>query len=186
MENSIILEEILEELTENAKHISSSSLEKLANEIIKARHIFVAGAGRSGFVARGFANLLMHLWLEVFFVGEPTTPAIEKKDLLIISSGSGETDSLIVMANKAKKAGASVVTVTIHPEASIGKVCESCIVIPGATPKSNLEDTSESAQPMGNAFEQMSWIVYDAVIMILMKKLGKTEEEMFKNHANLE
>ena len=179
MENSIILEEILEELTENAKHISSSSLEKFANEIIKARHIFVAGAGRSGFVARGFANRLMHLGLEVFFVGEPTTPAIEKKDLLIISSGSGETDSLIVMANKAKKAGASVVTVTIHPEASIGKVCESCIVIPGAT-------TSESAQPMGNAFEQMSWIVYDAVIMILMKKLGKTEEEMFKNHANLE
>mgnify|MGYP002238403797 FL=1 len=109
-----------------------------------------------------------------------------KKRSLIISSGSGETDSLIVMANKAKKAGASVVTVTIHPEASIGKVCESCIVIPGATPKSNLEDTSESAQPMGNAFEQMSWIVYDAVIMILMKKLGKTEEEMFKNHANLE
>lgn len=53
MENSIILEEILEELTENAKHISSSSLEKFANEIIKARHIFVAGAGRSGFVARG-------------------------------------------------------------------------------------------------------------------------------------
>ena len=49
MENSIILEEILEELTENAKHISSSSLEKFANEIIKARHIFVAGAGRSGF-----------------------------------------------------------------------------------------------------------------------------------------
>ena len=167
MENSVILEEILEELTENAKHISSSSLEKFANEIIKARHIFVAGAGRSGFVARGFANRLMHLGLEVFFVGEPTTPAIEKKDLLIISSGSGETDSLIVMANKAKKAGASVVTVTIHPEASIGKVCESCIV-------------------MGNAFEQMSWIVYDAVIMILMKKLGKTEEEMFKHHANLE
>ena len=159
MENSVILEEILEELTENAKHISSSSLEKFANEIIKARHIFVAGAGRSGFVARGFANRLMHLGLEVFFVGEPTTPAIEKKDLLIISSGSGETDSLIVMANKAKEAGASVVTVTIHPEASIGKVCESCIVIPGATPKSNLEDTSESAQPMGNAFEQMSWIV---------------------------
>ena len=82
MENSIILEEILEELTENAKHISSSSLEKFANEIIKARHIFVAGAGRSGFVARGFANRLMHLGLEVFFVGEPTTPAIEKKDLL--------------------------------------------------------------------------------------------------------
>ena len=62
MENSIILEEILEELTENAKHISSSSLEKFANEIIKARHIFVAGAGRSGFVARGFANRCIWGW----------------------------------------------------------------------------------------------------------------------------
>ena len=65
-------------------------------------------------------------------------------------------------------------------------MCESCIVIPGATPKSNLEDTSNSVQPMGNAFEQMSWLVYDAVIMILMKKLRKTEKEMFKHHANLE
>lgn len=186
MENSIILEEILEELTENAKQISSSSLEKFADEIIKASHIFVAGAGRSGFVARGFANRLMHLGLKVYFVGEPTTPAIEKGDLLVISSGSGETDSLVVMADKARKVGASVVTVTIHPEASIGRICESCIVIPGATPKSNLKDTSSSVQPMGNAFEQMSWIVYDAVIMILMKKMGKSEEEMFKNHANLE
>lgn len=186
VENSIILEEILEELTENAKQISSSSLEKFADEIIKARRIFVAGAGRSGFVARGFANRLMHLGLEVFFVGEPTTPAIREGDLLIIGSGSGETGSLIVMADKAKKAGASVVTVTIHPEASIGKVCENSIVIPGATPKSKLKNTSNSVQPMGNAFEQMSWIVYDAVVMILMKKLEKTEEEMFKNHANLE
>ena len=31
---------------------------------------------------------------------------------------------------------------------------------------------------MGNAFEQMTWLVYDAVIMILMKKTGKTEEEI--------
>ena len=174
-------------MTENAKHISSSSLEKFANEIIKARHIFVAGAGRSGFVARGFAKSPDAFGVGSILCGRTdNTGNLKKKIFLLSVQGSGETDSLIVMANKAKKAGASVVTVTIHPEASIGKVCESCIVIPGATPKSNLEDTSESAQPMGNAFEQMSWIVYDAVIMILMKKLGKTEEEMFKNHANLE
>ena len=35
MENSIILEEILEELTENAKHISSSSLESLLMRLLK-------------------------------------------------------------------------------------------------------------------------------------------------------
>ena len=36
----------------------------------------------------------------------------------MIGSGSGETGSLVVMAQKAHKLGASVITVTIHPEAS--------------------------------------------------------------------
>ena len=104
----------------------------------------------------------------------------------MIGSGSCETGSLVVMAQKAHKLGASIITVTIHPEASIGRLCDACIKIPGATPKSELADTVKSVQPMGNAFEQMTWLVYDAVIMILMKKTGKTEEEMFKLHANLE
>lgn len=175
-----ILKSILQELTENEKRVSQDEMEKFADAILKADRIFVAGAGRSGFVARAFANRLMHVGLTVFFVGEPTTPAIKDGDLLVIGSGSGETGSLVVMAQKAKKIGASVITVTIHPEASIGKLSEAWICIPGATPKSNLEDTVKSVQPMGNAFEQMTWLVYDAVIMILMKK----QEEQKKKCLN--
>lgn len=186
MEKTKILGAILEELTENAKRVSAEELEQFADVILKAERVFVAGAGRSGFVARAFSNRLMHLGFSVFFVGEPTTPAITAGDVLIIGSGSGETGSLVVMAQKVKKLGASLVTVTIHPEASVGALADACICIPGATPKSGLADTVTSVQPMGNAFEQMSWLVYDAVIMILMEKLGKTEEEMFKLHANLE
>lgn len=186
MDKTKILGAILEELTENAKKVSPEEMEQFADVILKADRVFVAGAGRSGFVARAFSNRLMHLGLSVSFVGEPTTPAIKAGDVLVIGSGSGETGSLVVMAQKAKKMGASVVTVTIHPEASIGKLSDASICIPGATPKSSLEDTVKSVQPMGNAFEQMSWLVYDTVIMILMEKMGKTEEEMFRLHANLE
>ena len=39
---------------------------------------------------------------------------------------------------------------------------------------------------MADAFEQMSWIVYDVIIAYLMEKMHKTSEEMFKLHANLE
>ena len=39
---------------------------------------------------------------------------------------------------------------------------------------------------MGNAFEQMSWLVYDAVIMILMKKLRKTEKEMTEKYGEFD
>lgn len=181
-----ILDSVLKELTENAKQISEKELEIFAEKIKEAKRIFVAGAGRSGFVARAFSNRLMHLGMTVFFVGEPTTPAIQAEDVLVVLSGSGETGSLVVMAKKAKKVGARVLTITIHQEATIGSLAEASICIPGSTPKSQIADTASSIQPMGNAFEQMSWLVCDVVIMLLMKKTGETEEEMFRRHANLE
>ncbi|RKJ44043.1 6-phospho-3-hexuloisomerase [bacterium 1XD8-76] len=178
--------DVLEELKENAEQVDEREVEEMAAAILRAKRVYVAGAGRSGFAARAFANRLMHLGLTVFFAGEPTTPAIGEGDLLIIGSGSGETESLVVMAQKARRLGADVATVTIHPEASIGKLSASCLVLPGATPKSGLADTCKTIQIMGNAFEQMTWIVYDVIIMYLMKKLGISEEEMFARHANLE
>ena len=61
----------------NEKLVSQAEMERFADAILKADRIFVAGAGRSGFVARAFANRLMHMGLTVYFVGEPTTPAIK-------------------------------------------------------------------------------------------------------------
>lgn len=186
MAEAVVLKKILEELEENAEQIRQEDLEKFADKIQTAKRVFVAGAGRSGFVARAFSNRLMHLGLTVYFVGEPTTPSIQKDDLLIIVSGSGETGSLKVMAVKAKKQGASVATITIFPEASIGSMADAVVHVPGSTPKSEFKSNVTSVQPMGNAFEQMTWLICDNVIMILMDKLAKTEEEMFKLHANLE
>lgn len=177
---------ILDELKVNAGKVREEEIEKAADFILTAKRIFVAGAGRSGFAARALSNRLMHLGLNVYFVGEPTTPAIGEDDLLIIGSGSGETGSLVVMARKAAALRARILTVTIHPEASIGQLADACIVLPGATPKSDLENTCATIQPMGNAFEQMTWLVYDVLIMYLMQKMNKTEDEMYLLHANLE
>lgn len=186
MAEAVLLKKILEELTRNAEQIRQEELEGFADQIQKAKRVFVAGAGRSGFVARAFSNRLMHLGLTVYFVGEPTTPAIQAGDLLIIASGSGETGSLKVMAQKAKKQGAALATITIYPQASIGNLADAVITVPGSTPKSELADTAVSVQPMGNAFEQLLWLICDTVVIILMKRLGRTEEEMFALHANLE
>lgn len=186
MAEAVMLKKILQELSENAGQIRQEELELFADKIQGGRRIFVAGAGRSGFVARAFSNRLMHLGLTVFFVGEPTTPSILAGDLLIVASGSGETGSLKVMAQKAKNQGAEVATITIFPEASIGKMADAVIRVPGITPKSNLESKAVSVQPMGNAFEQMMWLIFDDIIMILMERLKRSPEEMFGLHANLE
>jgi 6-phospho-3-hexuloisomerase len=94
---------ILTELTEDAQQIDQLQLEQVQSLILKAKRIFVAGAGRSGFAARAFSNRLMHLGFTVYFVGEPTTPSIRENDLIIIGSGSGRTSGLVNMAKKSKK-----------------------------------------------------------------------------------
>ena len=183
---STYLKDIIKEVDRNADQVSDDELRAAVEKILEAKRLFIAGAGRSGFAARAFSNRLMHLGLTVYFVGEPTTPAIEEGDLLFIGSGSGETGSLVVMAKKAKARGAYVGTITIHPEATIGSMADFTICLPGATPKSGMEDTCPSIQIMADAFEQLSWFVYDVIIHYLKERIGITKEEMFARHANLE
>jgi len=178
---------ILEELSSDAQHIDMLELTAVEKLIDQANRVFLAGAGRSGFVARGFSNRLMHLGYQSYFVGEPTTPSIQKGDLLIIGSGSGETDSLVSMAKKAREQGATIATLTIFPENTIGSLASAHIVIPGVTSKVVKDGIkAASIQPKGSSFEQLCWLIYDSMIIDLKKKTGQTDEDMFARHANLE
>lgn len=185
MDGCIYVNEILEELRRNAAQIKDEELQKTASSILAAKRVFVAGAGRSGFAARAFSNRLMHLGLTAYFAGEPTTPAAREGDLLFIISGSGSTPSLVMMAEKARACGASVATVTIHPDGPVGQCAEAVLCLPGAE-KSGQNNTAESVQIMGDAFEQLSWIVCDAMVHYMREKLGISKEEMYLRHANLE
>lgn len=177
---------IIDELQVDAKEINSEEIKKMKELILSANRIFVAGAGRSGFVARAFANRLMHLGFTVFFVGEPTTPSIRKNDLLIIGSGSGETNSGITMAEKAKAQQAKVATLTVHPENSIGRLSDITIKIPGATARSNDEARQNSIQVKGSSFEQLCLLIYDAIVIDLRDVKKQTQDDMDYRHANLE
>lgn len=178
---------ITAELEEAAKQVDEAQVEALADAVIGANRIFCAGAGRSGFAARAFSNRLLHLGMNVSFVGEPTTPPIAKGDLLVVGSGSGRTAGLIVMAEKAREAGADIATVTLAPENTIGQMAEVAVKLPGTTRLAmDTESNVESIQIPGSMFEQLSWITYDAVVLYIIDKLGISEEEMVARHANLE
>lgn len=177
---------VAEELCRTLGSISFDQQEMLADEILKANRVFVAGAGRSGMMARCFAMRLMHMGLKAYMVGEVVTPSIAAGDLLVIASGSGETESLVSMAKKARRLGATVATVTIYPEATIGKLSSAVVEIHASTSKSAIDTGVRSVQPMGSLFEQSLLICLDYVILILMDKKQLTGEEMFTRHANLE
>lgn len=177
---------IVDEISNFAKEIDINQINQFADEILKAKKIFVGGAGRSGFAARGFANRLLHLGFKVHFLGEVTTPPIGDGDLLIIGSGSGRTESLVSASNKALTMGAKVITVTISPENEIGSLSEVHIKIPGVTRLSDGSSNLISIQPVGTVFEQLSWIVYDSVVLILLDKTNQNFDDLLKRHANIE
>ena len=109
------LEAVLDELGKALRAVDPGELRALQERVGAARRVFVAGAGRSGLVVRAFAMRLMHLGLQVYVVGDVTTPAFAAGDLLVIGSGSGETDSLCAVPRKAKALGGVLAVVTIVP-----------------------------------------------------------------------
>lgn len=178
---------ILEELTNNLQYENDEQLDEFVKAIRAARHIFTSGAGRSGVAMRGFTNRLMHLGLSVSMVGEISNPHTQEGDLLIIGSGSGETDSLVAMSQKAKKNGVKIALITMDPKSTIGKLADVTVVLPGVSPKLQNEGMDiTSIQPMGSAFEQISFLTYDGVILELMEQMRETTDTMFPRHADLE
>ena len=179
-------EKIVEELRKTMNNLSDEQGEKLVNAILSSKKIFVAGAGRSGFAAKSFAMRLMHMGMDAYVVGETVTPNITSEDILIIGSGSGSTESLVVMAKRAKSLGAEVGLVTILENSPIGQIADVIITIPAPTPKTEKETDNKSIQPMGSLFEQSLLLALDAIILMLMDKSTQDSAAMFTKHANLE
>lgn len=177
---------ILSELEAVLKDVNAEDSEQVVKMICGSPRIFLAGAGRSGYMMRAFAMRLMHAGLTAYMVGDTETPSAAAGDLLVLGSGSGETESLITAARKAKKLGMRLLVITGFPDSPLGKLAEQAVRIPAPTPKSGSRGGFVSAQPMGSLFEQALLLYLDAAVMEIMDRKKLDEKIMFGRHANLE
>jgi 6-phospho-3-hexuloisomerase len=185
MDTTEYLRQVVQELSQTVELISNDDAELLVNHILKANKVFVAGAGRSGFMGKSFVMRMMHMGIDAYIVGETVTANLEKGDLLIIGSGSGETKTLVAIAEKAKNIGGTIAAVTISPDSTIGRLADIVINLPGAT-KEQSDGDYQTIQPMGSLFEQTMLLFYDALILRFMEKKGLDSQKMYGKHANLE
>lgn len=155
--------------------------EKLTQMLDKAKRIFISGAGRSGLIAKFFAMRLMHGGYEVFVVGEIVTPSIQKGDLMIVISGSGETETMIAFAKRAKDLGAELALITTKASSTIGDMSNTVFQI--GTPE---QYNKVKGMPMGTTFELSTLLLLEALISHVIHEKGIAEEEMRYRHANLE
>jgi 6-phospho 3-hexuloisomerase len=177
-----------------AEGLGEEEVEALIDALLSSKKVFVYGAGRSGLVAKAFAMRLMHLGINVYVVGEIITPAIEREDLLLTISGSGETTSVVNAAKIAKNVGAKVALITTYPNSSLGRLADIVVVVKGRTKLRGEKDfvmrqikgEHYPLAPLGTLFEIAVLIFLDALIVELMVRLGKTEDEMRTRHATIE
>ncbi len=177
--------EITKEISFVLSDIAQSEVDALIGEIERAKKIVVCGAGRVGMATRGFGMRLGHLGLHAYTVGDSTVPSIGQGDLFIVSSGSGETQTIYDLVQRARQNGATVALVTGNPESRIGKSAD-VIVHLKAPSKAMPVGNVKSVQPMTTLNEQCLGIFFDAVVLQLMEIMGETHETMWARHSNLE
>jgi 6-phospho-3-hexuloisomerase len=178
---------ILEEIDRTVDSADASRADELLDALAKSERVFVTGAGRSGLMIRAFAQRLMQVGIDTYVVGETTTPEIRKSDLLVVGSGSGQTGGPLGYAQIARHIGAKVALVTAAKDSPLAQVADLVILLPAPTPKAqDVAKLPKSVQPMGTLFEQSVLVFLDALIILLMERMGVGEGEMFKKHTRLE
>ncbi|NYZ79187.1 6-phospho-3-hexuloisomerase [Candidatus Micrarchaeota archaeon] len=188
------MEKLAQKIEEQLHAIDQKSIDQFVESLINTKRIFIVGAGRSGLVAKAFGMRLMHLGFTVYIVGEVITPAINKDDLLIVVSGSGQTLSAVVAATIAKEKGVKIVGITSNPDSDIGKLSDVVVQIKGRRPEDAKRDyearqltgNHEPLTPLGTLFELSAMVFLDSIIDELMLKYRKSEDELRKLHADLE
>ena len=184
-ERNVDLRDSLDYIIANSRttlKVDDADLQALLNVLQPARRVFLYGRGRSGFVARAFAVRLMHLGYQTYVVGETITAPVARHDVVILVSGSGTTYPVVMTAELGRRQGATVVAITAQPESEIARLAH--VVVPLVPPEGNGE--RKRLAPLGTLFETSAWLFFDAVVALLMQRLGESEDTMRKRHATLE
>ena len=192
------VEEILSGAKRAIDELDEGQVENLIRLIqeTKDKKIFVVGMGRSGFVGRAFALRLMNLGFNVYFLGETITPAAGKDDLVIAISGTGMTKLVVSAASAAKDIGTKIVAITSYKESQLGQMADQLVLVKGRTkmgwPREEdylarqILGEREPISPLGSIFENNCMVFLDGLVVELMYRMKKNENDLRSRHATIE
>lgn len=176
---------VLEEISRVFMGSDFSSEKELISSIVSSNRIVCVGAGRMGLMLKCFSMRLAHLGKSAYMLGDSNVMHIGRGDLLIVASGSGETQTICDLVEIAKKNGANIAAITGNLDSRIGKLANIKILI-RAPSKTKVVEGFSSIQPMTTLNEQCLIIFLDSLVLDLMEIMGETHETMWGRHSNLE
>jgi 6-phospho-3-hexuloisomerase len=168
---------------------AAAEVDRLCEELVKAKRIATYGVGREGLMMRAFCMRLMHLGLDAHVVGDMTTPPLGKGDLLFVSAGPGSFSTVAALAGVAKAAGARTVAITAQPAGAVPRSVDTVIHLRAQTMADDLprdRSANKSVLPMGSLYEAAMLLFFDIASIVLRERTGQSGEDMRGRHTNLE
>ena len=176
----------LDELGAVLARVDEGRIDTACELLARAAKISVYGCGREALQVNGFAMRLYHLGLPVSVVGDMTTPPLGKGDVLLASSGPGETTTVLTLMRVAREAGATVLLLTAEAGGSAAKLADFTLTIPAQTMASDQGTARSSVLPMGSLFEGALFLLFEVMVLKLKALTGATPEAMRARHTNME
>ncbi len=176
----------LDELGAVLDRVDEAQVDEVCRLLAKAKRVGTHGLGREGLQMRGLAMRMFHLGMPVGVVGDMTMPPLGKDDVFFVSSGPGETTTVLTLIGVAKEAGVTVILVTAEPNGSAARLADVTLLVPAQTMASDRGTAKTSVLPMGSAFEGALFVLFEVMVLKLKALLGASPEDMRARHTNME
>jgi len=170
---------VIEEITSHIKSldIDDEAVKIMESYLINAPKIFICGYGESELVGKSFASRLSEIRRNVYMVSETVVPGIERGDVLLAVSGSGETEPTLTITKTAHELGAIIISITSFPDSPLAQISDVVIKIPGrikAKTKNYIErrvsGEYEPLTPFGTLFEISARVFLEGIITEIAEK----------------
>ncbi|MER8465818.1 SIS domain-containing protein [Mesorhizobium sp. M1396] len=181
-----LFETALAELGGVLARVDEHRIDAACKMLAGAPRIVVYGCGREALQVKGFAMRLYHLGLPVSVVGDMNTPPLGSGDVFLVSSGPGETSTVLTLMQVAHDAGSTNLLVTAQAESSAAKRADFTLLIPAQTMANDQGARKTSVLPMGSVFEGALFLLFEVMVLKLKDLTGASPDAMRARHTNME
>ena len=185
-----IAKKVIEEESGALKKLKKSiniSFDKAVNKILNKKNgkVVFSGTGKSGSVGTILSSTFSSVGISSFFVdaneaGHGSLGAIEKNDIVILISYSGETSETFPIINFCKRRKITLIGIVSKINSTVAKGCDINIVIPTVK-----EADPNSIVPTSSLLMSMSIGHCLAIASMKYRKFGKFDFKKFHPSGNI-
>ena len=166
-------------VNDTATMFEEETITAVVRAVRNAKKILICGTGASGIVAEDFQMKLVRMGYPVFQHSKPTMnkmmcSLMDKNDLLIAISFSGESADTLNYVRNAAKNGCKIAAITNYPNSPLAKIADYPLITAA-------EENDFRIGAMTSRLSQLMTVDILA-IMLALKDAEKTERNLAKTH----